>query len=848
MFKVVWDKEYNGVRLTQSPQGEALNVSPRPVFFEELDFLKMENHGWKYPRGKEPLLWACERRYFYRGELVLEVHGGNIFEAPSVEPKVIELKLEPVDMEWLRKRNEDAIFIIEHEAMNFIDETYQRYRNMARVSDKNPDIDFQQLAERQTKQSKEQHVVVKEDCDSFDIMPISEAERQGKKPVLSGRVEMFISSFSGGKDSAVVLDLVSRVVPPEDFLVIYSDTGYELPTSLELYEEIQKYYHSTQPDIRFYIAQNHQPVLYYWDQMGNPSRIHRWCCAVMKSAPLSKLLKEITGKGKQPHALLFDGVRAEESEARSGRGKIGKNVKHNNIINASPILDWNATEIWLYLLTYDLPINKAYRRGLSRVGCVICPYQSGWSEDLCGQMYEDTMKPFVENLRKSLKDAKINGVDNYIKLGKWKARAGGRDMSAKSNIQFISEAPIFRAVLTKSTENIIEWIKTLGKIDYYQDSSEVIGKLKYKDGIYHFSIVNGEKNSIIFELKEIDISDVVFIGLIKRVLFKSTYCVHCEVCEVECPTGALCVSPIVSIDENKCIHCQKCILFHDKGCITASSITTVNVNILNNKQVMIEKKSGINRYNDGMGLRQIWLERYFNTYETFFDDDTHGLNVKYQLPPFINWIREAGILKMEDKHISEMGQLMASKYLTALNSVWEIAFINLCYNSEICNWFHSNIQFNKVYTRDEMDVILQDSFPELMDRTLRNPFNSLLNTFKESPLGKDIPVGVQRKERNKSLLVRQPHNDLSIVAVAYSMYCYAERAGRWSLTVSEFYNVGQREGIYRQFGIERDVLERKLRSLQEESNHVLSVELSMGLDNIVLRQDLNSLDILKMLL
>lgn len=848
MFKVVWDKEYNGVRLTQSPQGEALNVSPRPVFFEELDFLKMEGHGWKYPRCKEPLLWACERRYFYRGEVVLEVHGGNIFDAPSVEPKVQKLTLKPVDMDRLRERNEDAMFIIEHEAMNFIDETYQRYRGIARVSEKNPDIDFQQLAERQTKQSKEKHVVIKEDCDSFDIMPLSEAERQGKKPVLSGSVEMFISSFSGGKDSAVVLDLVSRVIPPEDFLVIYSDTGYELPTSLELYKEVQKYYHATQPDLRFYTARNHQSVLYYWNQMGSPSRIHRWCCAVMKSAPLSKLLKEIAGNDKQPHALLFDGVRAEESEARSGRGKIGKNVKHNNIINASPILDWNATEIWLYLMSYNLPVNKAYRKGLSRVGCVICPYQSGWSEDLCGQMYEEKMEPFLETLRKSLKNAKISGVDNYIKLGKWKARAGGRDMSANSNIQFISEAPTFKAVLTNPTENLIEWLKTLGKIDYYQDLSRTTGKLKYKDGIYQFSITKGDSNSTIFELKEINILDAIFVGLIKRVLFKSTYCVHCEVCEVECPTGALNVTPRVTIDEKKCIQCQKCTLFHERGCIAASSITTVNVNILNNKQVMIEKKSGINRYNDGMGLRQIWLERYFNSYETFFDDDTHGLNVKYQLPPFINWIREAGILNMEDKHISEIGKLLVNKYSEFLNSVWEIVFVNLCYNSEICNWFHSNILFNKVYTREEMNVILQDCFPDLMDRTLRNPFNSLLNTFKESPLGKDIPVGVQRKEKNKPLLIRQPHNDLSMVAVAYSLYRYAENVGRWSLTVSEFYNENQREGIYRQFGIERDVLERKLRSLQEEGNRVLSVELAMGLDNIILRQDLNSLDILKMLL
>ena len=32
MFKIVWDPEYNGVRLTMSSKGDALNVSPRPVF------------------------------------------------------------------------------------------------------------------------------------------------------------------------------------------------------------------------------------------------------------------------------------------------------------------------------------------------------------------------------------------------------------------------------------------------------------------------------------------------------------------------------------------------------------------------------------------------------------------------------------------------------------------------------------------------------------------------------------------------------------------------------------------------------------------------------------------------
>ena len=177
MFKVIWDSEYNGVRLTMSSKGDAINVSPRPVFWEELDLLGLNKKGWIYPHVDEPLLWACDRRYFYKGQFVLEVKGGNIFDAPAViqQEGYEALVLSPVDMEHLRAVNEDTMFIIEHEAMDFINQTYRRYKNIKEVAKKNPDVDFQQLAHSLGKKTKEEHVVVKEDCDSFDIMPMSKA-------------------------------------------------------------------------------------------------------------------------------------------------------------------------------------------------------------------------------------------------------------------------------------------------------------------------------------------------------------------------------------------------------------------------------------------------------------------------------------------------------------------------------------------------------------------------------------------------------------------------------------------------------------------------------------------------
>lgn len=575
MFKVIWDSEYNGVRLTMSSKGDALNVSPRPVFWEELDLLGLNRKGWIYPHVEEPLLWACDRRYFYKGQFVLEVKGGNVFDAPTViQQEGFEvLTLLPVDMERLRSLNEDTMFIIEHEAMDFINQTYRRYKNIREVSQKNPDLDFQQLATSLGKKTKEEHVVVKEDCDSFDVMPLSKAEEQGKAPILSSRIEMYISSFSGGKDSQVVLDLVSRVIPSQEFVVTYSDTGYELPTSLALYNKVEALYKEKYPDLKFYLSKNHQKVLYYWDQMDSPSRIHRWCCAVMKTAPLYRLLKELNGTGKQPYVMAFEGVRAEESDKRASYGRIGKGVKHGNVLNVRPIFDWSATEVWLYLFLYGLPINDAYRRGLSRVGCVICPLSSEIGDCMDNMLFPETAKPFLDKLKENTIKAGIRNADEYIKQRKWKVRAGGDRHHSTSKVEIKATNPDFKAFVSNPKENIFEWLKTLGKVNLNKESVTLYqGEIKFGTSVYLINISLGlTYNQFTIEVKNIG-GDVLFVSLLKRVLQKTAHCAHCEVCEVECPTGALSVVPIVKIDAKKCIKCHKCLTFIDNGCEVANSI------------------------------------------------------------------------------------------------------------------------------------------------------------------------------------------------------------------------------------------------------------------------------------
>lgn len=848
MFKIIWDAENNGVRLTMSSKGDAINVSPRPVFWEELDLLGLNKRGWIYPHVEEPLLWACDRRYFYKGEFVLEVKGGNVFDAPTViqQEGYESLILKPVDMESLRVRNEDTMFIIEHEAMDFINQTYRRYKNIREVSKKNPDLDFQKLANSLEKKTKEEHVVIKEDCDSFDVMPLSKAEELGKAPILNSDIEMYIASFSGGKDSQVVLDLVTRVIPSEDIIVVYSDTGYELPTSLELYKKVERNYTNKYPNIVFLMAKNHEKVLNYWNLMGSPSNIHRWCCGVMKTAPLYRLLKEYSKIGRQPHVLSFIGTRAEESLRRASYLKIAKDAKHTNVLNVSPILEWSTTEVWLYLFFNKLPINPAYRSGLGRVGCVICPFGSDWNDYLCNHIFPNTAKPFLDKVREITSKGGVKDVENYIRNGNWKIRAGGKGFETKSKVNVISsmQAVDFKALITCPKENILEWIKVLGKSSWSQDGNIYNGQIKYNRDIISIRLTFDEKdNTILVEAFNVG-NNIFFVSHLKRVINKVTYCVHCELCEVECPTGALSVVPIVKIDTTKCIRCRRCLDFKDDGCISANSLKqSEGIKMASQKS----KKTTINRYNN-FGFREKWLQFYLEHVDTFFENDEHGINKDNQMNPFLNWMRDADILKTDSKEITAIGLSFAENYATKADKIWQLIWVNLTCNSEICNWYACNIGYNKPYPKGEVEMMLESSLSMYSSSVRKNALGALQNAFVSSPLGEKLLVGQITKESNKPVFNRLPFNDISLCTVAYSLYRYAERQKRYTLTVSEFYDENQKEGIYRQFGISKDVFERLLLSLQEESNHVLRAELNMGLDNIILREDLKPIDIIKMML
>lgn len=826
MFKVTWDTETGGVLLSSKVSKDTLGISPRPVFFEELDLLGLDRMGWTYPRGEEPVMWAVNKQYWYRGQMLFEAKGANIYDAPTVSlaPGIKPMALTAIDVAEMLRRNADLMFLLESEAIEFIRDTFTAYSKVNRVHDKIKanQMDFEALAAKVEKKTKQKMAVVKEDCDSFDVVPLDVAESEGKRVLLSTKIDRFIASFSGGKDSQVVLDLCTRAIPPTDFEVIYSDTGYELPPSLDLYEEVKRYYGERFPALKFTTTRNHESVLNYWDKIGTPSDTHRWCCSVMKTAPLYRSLK-VDGN-KQARVLTFDGVRAEESTRRSGYNRIGKGVKHSTVINASPILSWNSVEIFLYLMKYNLPINPAYKVGVTRVGCVICPFSSEWNDMVINKIFCNSMRPFLSKVESKVSQLNIPDPENYIRTGNWKRRAGGRDMNPDSSLKILSHNPDLVVEIRNSHKNLTTWFSAVGDFN----GNDKQGTISFKGSLFTYAIkVKGNTSTITFPQSSVN---ALFQGMIKRALYKACFCINCEACEVECPTGALSIVPQARIDKQKCVHCQKCLTFHELGCVVAHSLKVTTSNTSKMKLV------GYNNF----GLREEWLDFFMCNYENYFENDDHGLNPKEQLPSFTKWLVHAEILAdAKNKTLTNLGKLLVSIYPDNPSLIWEIIWINLSYSSPIVKWFSQSVPFLREIPDNELKAMLKNDYPDSSDTTVKNIVYALLRTLRESPIGEDLN---QYNQESKQTFIRRPYNDLSMEALAYSIYRFGEVRDTNDLRVSTIMSDTE-NGPKVEFGIDRNSLIKLLRSLHLDRR--LTAELNMGLDHITLLPNKSALQILK---
>ncbi|MCK9599839.1 MAG: phosphoadenosine phosphosulfate reductase family protein [Sphaerochaeta sp.] len=393
-------------------------------------------------------------------------------------------------------------------------------------------------------------------------------------------------SFSGGKDSTVVSDLVTRAFGTPKVLHMFGDTTLEFPLT---YEYIQKF-RDTHPytPLRA-IRNNDQKFHEVCKDIGPPARMMRWCCSMFKTGPITRKINQICSDtssvslGNASRILTFYGIRKNESVSRSKYERIdGSNevVKIQKQVVGSPIFFWKDIDIWLYILANQILFNDAYRLGYDRVGCWCCPNNSQRAQFL-SRIY---MPKESENWRNILLDFanKVGKPDPevYVDEGWWKARQGGEGLIAASDVEIKysnctteDNARVFQ--LTREiNDEFFSLCIPFGLIKQGRASLEEKLVFDTKSTMPIISIIPFSQTEFLYSVK-IRIMNVKNAeDLFRQVSYqirKFNACRKCLKCESICKFGAISVSIEngYQIDSKKCKHCKLCVnqKYLSDGCL-----------------------------------------------------------------------------------------------------------------------------------------------------------------------------------------------------------------------------------------------------------------------------------------
>jgi len=747
----------------------------RPVFREELDYFGFNNY-WNYPKTDAPLLWAEGiRRYVLNGEVVAEAVGGGFYTKPTINVMKEGLTLKAINIEQLWKENESLMRGLEDKAVEFIRQVHDEYA------------------------------------------------AKGMK---------FVVAFSGGKDSLVLLDLVAKALRPDEFVVIFSNTGMELKATLESVERAKKHYGK----LRFFEAMSHMSPEDSWEAFGPPGRRLRWCCTVHKSVPTIIALrsKEITGD-YDAKAVVYDGVRKEESAARSLYDAIGEGVKNINQVNCSPILEWGTAEVYLYLLKNNILFNDAYRIGLFRVGCNVCPMSSGWWDGIVNDRYSDELSSLlgkVEEYAKSTKAPKEQ--KKYVEDGGWKGRMGGRGLKAGGNrVTEVIDGDKIIFHFSSQTNSWLEVAKLLGEI--VEKTGETYTQIIDRQS-YTFTVSN---NTVTYQ--PYSAMDRFVISHLRGVANKVAYCVGCKACVVQCPVGAFEITEDnkILIREELCIHCANCIEFTGtKGCLAAKSLYITGGYGMNLK--------GMNRYQH-FGFRRPWLEHFF---EHGADCFTQGQLGNRQYDALRVWLREAELLTPSNKGDKSGTMTELCHKLVPLGAgnpmVWAVIWTNLAYNSIISKWYMLYTQSGETYDKAELVFMLGDDYsPSTRD----NAVTALLETFRHSPIGTALKQGIPIPDGSSFKFVKQGWDTPEAAAILYAFYKFAEETGRYTFTLTQLDNArgnAEAKGVdpVAIFGLNPKNFKAIVQDIALQYPEFIRVAFVQDLDNIMLVPEKKAIDVL----
>ena len=763
MYSYEWDKETGGILLNTTPLG--FSKEPRPVYYKELDLLGFDKH-WNYAKDdSKPYLWAEANVYFYRGEKVAQTRGGSLYTAPVIEiikePEPNGQPLKFIDIDAMIVKNKEIIDALTNSAIKWVYNTYEKYKS---------------------------------------------------------KVDSFHVSFSGGKDSVVLLDIVTKALPKDAYVVVFGDTQMEFPDTYEVVKETESW--CDEQEIVFLRAKSHLDVVDTWNKFGPPSNVLRWCCGVHKTAPQLTTLREHYKKDAL-RDMAFVGVRGDESQRRSEYDFISCGKKHGMQCSGHPLLEWNSAELYLYIYANNLILNDCYKKGSSRAGCLICPMSNGKSEFVRNAIYPEETKKFIEIISAAY-GLSSESTRRNLEVGGWKQRKSGK-MLSNVTVNYFEQLVNDDIVLKIETPTTDwkEWMKTLGELKPLNGSKYEIKTAKDR---FTFSISERENGYSVHFDKIIAKQYPAFFKLFKHVFKKAASCVGCGECAADCCYGSLKMKQGSITIEN----CKQCLECHKikNGCLLYDSLDAR----VGGVSGMSASKS-VDRY-ASHGPQKEWYAEFFNKKDGFFDDN--GLGSK-MIQYFRAFLRDAELIS-NNKFTPFAEVVKKVGYDTERGLA--LVLINLSYTPQV-GCYIQNTSRGETLTRSEfVDFLCRFGLSENSASKTIGSFERLLNLFNSVGLGDVAKSGGGGKIQSFTRSYWETPDSTVILFAVYKFAEMCEGYYQFSLDrLMDFDNESKGISPAQIFGLDKQTLGNILNGLSAKYPEFISYSETHGMQTVNLRKD-----------
>jgi len=177
-----------------------------------------------------------------------------------------------------------------------------------------------------------------------------------------GRFERICVAASFGKDSVTLLHMLRDIKP--DINVIYLNTGYDFPETLDLIETLRAEWNLNIKEYRPLLEVEEQEQRFGADLFKtDPNR----CCGIRKVEPMARAL--------QGYDAWITGLRRDETEFRNSIQIV---EIQNGVQKINPLATWTEEDVWGYIRANGVPYIPLYDHGYRSLGCRPCTLAGTW--------------------------------------------------------------------------------------------------------------------------------------------------------------------------------------------------------------------------------------------------------------------------------------------------------------------------------------------------------------------------------------------------------------------------------------------------------------------------------------